>query len=488
MEDSDSDSESSPSRSPSPSASDHFEFGGPAGAVGTMAALPFLVLGLYYGASKEYKFSLRDPTALGAHVPQSLAELQALWSGEAFLVVLGWFSFQVLLERVLFSDKAFGVPLPDGTRLAYRVNGHLAFWTSLLVLLHGFPQRDDESGALLGLGAFPLAWIYDHYVELAVGAMAFSWLLSCFLFMKSYAQGALLAKGGDTSSAAYNFFIGRELNPRIGSFDIKEFCELRPGLIGWAVINAGCAAKQYALLGCVTPPMILINLFQGLYVWDALYHERCILTTMDITTDGFGWMLCFGDLAWVPVRCALICMLALFACLLVLVLFKGICFAHHRFHPFPFLQFAYSLQARYLVENSPEMSAGMLALICLLKAVGYAIFRGSNAEKDAFRRDPDSDEVAHLEAIETASGRKLLVSGWWGMARKVNYTGDIVMALAWCMTTGFDCVLTYFYVIYFAILLIHRAYRDDHACSEKYGDDWVRYKERVPALFVPHLI
>lgn len=31
----------------------------------------------------------------------------------------------------------------------------------------------------------------------------------------------------------YDFFIGRELNPRIGNFDFKYFCELRPGLIGW---------------------------------------------------------------------------------------------------------------------------------------------------------------------------------------------------------------------------------------------------------------
>lgn len=31
----------------------------------------------------------------------------------------------------------------------------------------------------------------------------------------------------------YDFFIGRELNPRVGNFDLKYFCELRPGLIGW---------------------------------------------------------------------------------------------------------------------------------------------------------------------------------------------------------------------------------------------------------------
>lgn len=34
-------------------------------------------------------------------------------------------------------------------------------------------------------------------------------------------------------NSVYDFFLGRELNPRLGSFDFKYFCELRPGLIGW---------------------------------------------------------------------------------------------------------------------------------------------------------------------------------------------------------------------------------------------------------------
>ena len=30
----------------------------------------------------------------------------------------------------------------------------------------------------------------------------------------------------------YDFFMGRELNPRVGSLDLKEFFELYPGFIG----------------------------------------------------------------------------------------------------------------------------------------------------------------------------------------------------------------------------------------------------------------
>uniref|UniRef100_A0A7S3BLQ3 EXPERA domain-containing protein n=1 Tax=Haptolina ericina TaxID=156174 RepID=A0A7S3BLQ3_9EUKA len=77
---------------------------------------------------------------------------------------------------------------------------------------------------------------------------------------------------------------------------------------------------------------------QMLYVWDALYNEQAILTTMDITTDGFGFMLAFGDLSWVP--------------------------------------FTYSLQARILVYNDPELSVWALLTVICINTLGFFIFRG----------------------------------------------------------------------------------------------------------------
>ena len=57
-------------------------------------------------------------------------------------------------------------------------------------------------------------------------------------------RAVMTAEGGDTESGFYNFFIGRELNPRVGGFDIKQFVELYPGLIGWLLIDLGMVAKQ----------------------------------------------------------------------------------------------------------------------------------------------------------------------------------------------------------------------------------------------------
>ncbi|KAL3763627.1 hypothetical protein ACHAW5_001049 [Stephanodiscus triporus] len=520
-------SSSSESLTPSTPSSFEYEFGGPLGAFLTMVSLPIVTLLLIRWAARGrivwedvdvVRLLLASPSCPSSRFLHFLCpscdDGPLVELPRCALVVFSWFAFQVILERVLPCELVEGAPLPDRhgggrggeeRRLTYRINGHLAFWVTLMLLDVGWPRWIDvvvEGGAkaatttttgrggpwpwpwsrrvpltgggrttatrsVLTLGRAPLAWLYDHHAMLAFVTIAYAICLSTYLYAKSFAlddgdgdgdggEGArrppLLAAGGNSGNRVYDFFMGRELNPRSlgGTFDWKEFCELRPGLIGWAVLNMAMLAKQRDRLGYVTGSMVLVNVFQGAYVWDALYQERAILTTMDITTDGFGYMLVFGDLAWVP--------------------------------------FTYSLQARYLVDHDPLLSLPALAGIVAVNVAGYLIFRGANGQKDAFRRDPNSVEVSHLTYLRTKRGTKLLTSGWWGLARKINYTGDWIMGLSWCMLCGFDSVVPYFYAIYFAILLVHRSVRDDRLCREKYGDDWDRYKSIVPYRFIPGII
>ena len=331
------------------------------------------------------------------------------------------------------------------------------------------------AGAYLEL--FDPAYAYDHFLELASASIIFSFLLSSFLFIKAKLnRNVLLAVGGNSGIWIYDFFIGHELNPRIGDFDLKYFCELRPGLIGWCLINFSMAFKQWQTTGSLHIAMILVCAFQALYVFDALFMEvsfnsvltfakcaqKCILTTMDITTDGFGFMLVFGDLSWVP--------------------------------------FTYCTQARFLVDfSTPQLLSNKLtlAIVIFIKVLGYWIFRSSNSQKNFFRSSSEADKIKSIsnstciltridwKYIKTSTGRKLLVSGWWGVARHVNYLGDLLMALSWCMATGTGSIIPYFYVIYFTILLIHRDLRDDEACHRKYGNDWIKYKKLVPYRIFP---
>jgi hypothetical protein len=76
----------------------------------------------------------------------------------------------------------------------------------------------------------------------------------------------------------YDFFMGHELNPRIGSFDFKYFCEMRPGLIGWVMINLVFLVKDYQQDGIINYNLATVVFFQALYVADALWFEVGIMT------------------------------------------------------------------------------------------------------------------------------------------------------------------------------------------------------------------
>lgn len=429
-----------------------YEFGGPIGAFLTTLALPLLVLILTYFASiGKITLNLSD-----VYQHSFSHDWNVFW--KCFMGLGAWFVFQVLCERFLPYELVPGAVLPGtkSSRLNYRINGHLAFWITLS-LIACFPSLDQEGR--IQFDTAPLHLLYDYYGDLALAAIVWCTLLSMYLYLNSFRgthnnnNNKILAEGGNSGNHMYDFFMGRELNPRptiLENFDWKEFCELRPGLIGWVVLNLSFAVVQKSKLGYVSGSMIVLNLFQGLYVWDALYQEKAILTTMDITTDGFGFMLVFGDMAWVP--------------------------------------FTYSLQARYLVDYDPALTVFQLSAIIMINFLGYRIFRGANSQKDLFRKDPNSEEVKHLSYLKTKRGTRLLTSGYWGLARKINYTGDWIMGLSWCLLCGLNSIVPYFYAIYFCILLIHRSERDDHMCHVKYGDDWVEYKKIVPYRFIPGVI
>jgi Delta14-sterol reductase len=181
------------------------------------------------------------------------------------------------------------------------------------------------------------------------------------------------------------------------------------------------------------------------FVSDTPSSQPAVLTTMDITSDGFGFMLAIGDLTWVP--------------------------------------FVYSLQARYLVYKQIELGPVLTAAVLAFNMFGYYIFRAANGQKNDFRNGKETG----LKSMETKRGTRLITSGWWGRCRHPNYLGDWIMALSWSLPTGFHTPITYFYFIYFVALLVHRQRRDDVHCAKKYGDDWDKYMQIVPYRIIPYI-
>ncbi|XP_041353367.1 delta(14)-sterol reductase TM7SF2-like [Gigantopelta aegis] len=402
------------------------EYGGVFGVIFLIFFLPFTVYFINLACGRQRCTLTAMPKIPG---------FWCFFDRQAALIFFGWLAFQVILFMLPIGHYYCGKPLRSGDRLPYRCNGFHA----LLISMAAF--------ALAVRFDVPLTIVYDKYYQILTTAFLFSVFLSIVLYIRSrYVDNASLSPAGNTGNVIYDFFVGHELNPRINNFDLKFFFEMRPGLIGWVMINFIFVLKAYQDTGTYPVSLLLVTMFQTIYVADAFFFESSVLTTMDIMCDGFGYMLAFGDLVWVP--------------------------------------FLYCLQTRYLLDHPTELTWYTMCGIAALNYIGYYIFRSSNTEKNLFQKNPYDPRLSHYETIPTASGKKLLVSGWWGMVRKPNYLGDLCMALAWSLPCGLNA-LTYFYPVYFLILLVHRERRDSKESQKKYGSSWDRYCQRVKYRIFP---
>lgn len=377
-----------------------------------------------------------------AMLDSSDARYKIFISWNATFVYLAWFCGLVLLDRILPGQTVLGTQLRDGkTRLNYKFNGTAILTLLSTILVARFFATD---------GAMPeLVFVHDHLLELLNVTIVISIILSLIVYAASfsYKDEPILAAGGNTGNHFFDWFIGHELNPRIQDFDLKMFCEMRPGLILWVIINLAMAHHQHLKYGYVTNSMILVTAFQNFYVFEGIFNESKLVSSMDITTDGLGFMLLFGDLVVVP--------------------------------------FSYTLQARYLAQNPHELGRAATCILIAMYIAGYTIFRKSNTQKNDFKEGHPS--TSHLKYLTSKNGNKLIISGWWGICRHINYFGDWLMALAFTLPTGFQSLIPYYFPLFFAILLIHRNSRDEAKCEEKYKETWQEYKKQVPYALIPYI-
>lgn len=218
-------------------------------------------------------------------------------------------------------------------------------------------------------------------------------------------------------------------------------------------------AYQYQTHGYITNSIILSTFLHSLYVVDFFINEDWYLRTIDICHDHFGFYLAWGSMVWLPSM--------------------------------------YTLQTQYLSRN-PHSLSPLSALIIFTSGVsGYILFRSVNHQKDLVRRTKGNcqlwgapADVLHV-SYRTKDGKQhdsiLLCSGWWGMARHVNYLGDLILSYSMCAACGTNNLLPWTYAIFMTILLIHRCWRDEERCSKKYGKGWETYCEKVRWVIVPGL-
>lgn len=351
-----------------------------------------------------------------------------LWT--ALQMALAFLALMFVGARVLPGIERVGYPQPDGTCKRYTLTGMTLFFLSNVALAAVVVAK------ALGFEV-SLTPIARHFWSLLIVALALSTAITLALLAWGRRAGPVCRSPESTDLPipewAKTFWFGNECNPEWFGVDLKMFF-YQPSLIGAYLVNCSFAFAQWERHGFVTPQMLCLCFFWFTYLFSHYVKEEFMLSTWDVLAENFGFMLVWGDLTYVP--------------------------------------FLYSLPGWWMVDATGPFSAGALAALVAFHFAALAIFRQSNWQKERFKQDRTAPIWGKPPRLV---GGKLLASGYWGIGRKVNYTGEILVYVSFAACAGFAALGPWLLPLALLGLLVHRAHRDDKRCRAKYGALWDEY-------------
>jgi len=435
-----------------------YEFGGPIGATALMIWSHYILLYFWYCLEmNDGQMIIPSPTteSVMGHFSSfyNLFLEKGIPGTTTWVAYAAFFFLQLALAQIMPGITMYGLPTaPDGVRLPYHCNGYLCYYATLAVFV-GVTWNYPEY--------FSMSYLANNYGELLIAsiiigdATSLLWYVYGLLFADKYNGRSQV-----TGNVPYDFFMGTILYPRVGELDIKMIAEARWSWTTLLLLTMSAAAQQYETLGYISPNICILLLAHWLYSNACAKGEHCIPCTWDMFHENYGWMLNFWNITGVP--------------------------------------FLYCYQSLYVVRNQNRIDTFgypliFAAAVVVFLLVGYYIFDTANSQKatikirikrNTFPQLPWSILKEPIAFIETPKGN-LLVGGWYAFARKMQYTGDIMMALSWGLACGFESSLPYFYVLFFTCMILHRQSRDEIRCGAKYGAHWKEYTDKVPNVFIP---
>ncbi|XP_049804944.1 uncharacterized protein LOC126248194 isoform X11 [Schistocerca nitens] len=249
------------------------EFGGRLGTLLLILLLPLYVLSLF-------SFNLvPDPTKFEVLFQMQLVLIPQVAVGIIMLII-----FQAVLSIVPIGKVVSG-PLTKLGILKMRCNGIFAALFALVLTSSVCYIKREVADIVVSV-----------YSEAAVSAMLVGIVFSLILYRRG---GKLpisyLNPYGSKGFMWYDFWMGREVTPRIGKFNIKLILH-RFSIIIVIALNMLIATKAY-LQGVeeeILRSVIISAILQSLYSLHFIFHEDLYLYSFLAISEGVGYMIAVG--------------------------------------------------------------------------------------------------------------------------------------------------------------------------------------------------
>ncbi len=318
-------------------------------------------------------------------------------------------------------------------KMKYRLNGFRVFWVIIgLWYLAG------------SLRIVPFDWLYR-----------FRWygLAGAFVSGVIFSLAVVLPHSPVRKTFLADLYLGRAENLQFGKgkIDAKMWLYLVGAILLELNVLSFTAHHLMTFGEKASPGIVLSAALLTFFVLDYLTFEHVHLYTYDIFAERVGFKLGWG-------------------CLVFYAYFYAIGF-----------------WATVDLPN-PQTPTWLLVLYGVLFFSGWILARGANMQKYYFKVDPGRSFMG-IQPQSISNGQKtLLVNGFWGVSRHINYLGEILMSTGIILCMGYPgIILPWLYPLYYVALLFTRQYYDNKRCARKYGDLWKEYEQKVPYRIIPYI-
>jgi delta14-sterol reductase len=352
-----------------------------------------------------------------------------------FLAPFFIYFFIFILNALLPGRWVRGYVNKPGTseKLMYRLNG---LWVLAAVII--------TWGILCYNGIIQWDWLWQIRWYSLAGAVT-AGLVFSFAIVLPYP--------GVRKNFLIDFYLGRLENPQLweGRVDVKMLLYLSGAVMLELNVLSFASHHQIVYDGNVSPGFIMAAAFLSFFVTEYLFFEEVHLYTYDFLAERVGFKLGWGDLAFYP--------------------------------------FFYAIPLWATAElPAPRTPAFILVISAMIFLCGWWLARGANMQKYTFKKNPGKVFLGIKPQTITDGKKSILVSGFWGLSRHINYLGEILMALGIVLCVGYPMLpWPWLYALYYVLLLFPRQMADDKLCAAKYGDLWDEYRKKVPYRIIPFI-
>ena len=313
-------------------------------------------------------------------------------------------------------------------KLKYRLNG-------ILVLLWG----------LMGYyHVISWDWLYLYRWYGLAGAIAFGIVFTLLIVLPYPAVN---------KSFWADVYLGRLENPQLwgGRIDAKMWLYLVGAVMLELNALSFCAHHYMLYKEQASAGIYLSTALLTFFIIDYLTFEEVHLYTYDLFAERVGFKLGWGCIAFYP--------------------------------------FFYLIALWSTVDLPDSHTPGwLLALYALIFFSGWGLSRGANLQKYFFKKSQGKVFLGITPETITDGNKTLLVNGFWGLSRHINYLGEILMATGLILCVGHPLMVwPWLYPLYYVALLFPRQMDDDKRCANKYGPLWDVYLKKVPFRIIPFI-